>query len=190
MLSIAWKDLLILFKDRNALVGAFLLPIVFIVVFLGVSGLSGGGGGGDGEAKRMALAVVNNDPAGATAQSLIESLGRDANIAVTQYPEADALTKLEAREIERVLVIPAAFSADVAAGGRPRSDWSTTASIGARTMRSSWPSRRDQDDVARAQDRGQPGAARRDAASQPLLRPGHVRGARGPYRAAPVRGVA
>ena len=43
MLSIAWKDLLILFKDRNALVGAFLLPIVFIVVYLGVSGLSGGG---------------------------------------------------------------------------------------------------------------------------------------------------
>ena len=38
MLSIAWKDLLILFKDRNAMVGAFLLPIVFIVVFLGVIG--------------------------------------------------------------------------------------------------------------------------------------------------------
>jgi len=116
MLSVAWKDLLILFKDRNALVGAFLLPIVFIVVYLGVSGLSGGGGGDGDETRRVSLVVVNNDPAGATARSLIEGLGRHANIAVTEYGEADARAKLEAREIERMLVIPAAFSADVAAG--------------------------------------------------------------------------
>lgn len=116
MLSIAWKDLLILFKDRNALIGAFLLPIVFIVVYLGVSGLSGGGRGGDDGTTRVALVVVNDDPGGATAESLIENLGRQADIAVTQYPEADARAKLEAREIERMLVIPAGFSADVAAG--------------------------------------------------------------------------
>lgn len=118
MLSIAWKDLLILFRDRNALVGAFLLPIVFIVVYLGVAGLgSGGGGDGDGgETERAALVVVNNDPGGATATSLIENLGRDADIAVTQSPEADARARLEAREIERILLVPAAFSADVAAG--------------------------------------------------------------------------
>jgi ABC-2 type transport system permease protein len=115
MLSVAWKDLLILFKDRNALVGAFLLPIVFIVVYLGVSGLSGGGGGGGDETTRVALVVVNNDPAGATARSLIDGLGRHANIAVTEYAEADARAKLEAREIERMLVIPAAFGADLAA---------------------------------------------------------------------------
>jgi len=116
MLSVAWKDLLILFKDRNALVGAFLLPIVFIVVYLGVSGLSGGGGGGGDETTRVALVVVNNDPAGATARSLVDGLGRHANIEVTEYAEADARAKLEAREIERMLVIPAAFSADLAAG--------------------------------------------------------------------------
>ena len=120
MLSIAWKDLLILFKDRNALVGAFLLPIVFIVVYLGVSGLSGGGRGsgsaGDEETKRVALVVANNDRAGAAATSLIDNLGRSANIAVTEYPEAEARAKLDAREIERILVIPATFSADIAAG--------------------------------------------------------------------------
>ena len=44
MLSIAWKDLLILVKDRNNLVGTFLLPVVFIVVFLGVAGAAAGGG--------------------------------------------------------------------------------------------------------------------------------------------------
>jgi ABC-2 type transport system permease protein len=117
MLSIAWKDLLILFKDRNAMVGAFLLPIVFIVVYLGVSGLSGGGRGeGEEATARVALVVVNNDPSGAAAQSLVENLGRNANIAVTTVPEGDARTKLESREIERMLVIPASFSNDVAAG--------------------------------------------------------------------------
>ena len=121
MLSIAWKDLLILFKDRNALIGAFLLPIVFVVVYLGVAGAAGGGrgDGGDtaaGETRRMPLVVVNNDPTGATALALIEDLGRHANIAVTPYPEADARAKLAAKEIERILVIPAGFSDSVTAG--------------------------------------------------------------------------
>jgi len=117
MLSIAWKDLLILFKDRNALIGAFLLPIVFIVVYLGVLGQGGGGGADGGETKQVTLVVVNNDPEGAAARSLIENLGRQANIvADTQYDEATARAKLEAREIERMLLIPATFSADAAAG--------------------------------------------------------------------------
>jgi ABC-2 type transport system permease protein len=119
MLSIAWKDLLILVKDRNALIGAFLLPIVFIVVYLGVAGLGAGGGGGGGgqeaETRRMPLVVVNNDPTGTITGALIQGLDR-ANVAVTETPEADARAKLEAREIERILVIPAGFSADVAAG--------------------------------------------------------------------------
>jgi ABC-2 type transport system permease protein len=119
MLSIAWKDLLILFRDRNALVGAFLLPIVFIVVFLGVSGLSNAGGEeGDDRAGQVTLVVVNNDPDGAAARSLIENLGRDADVAVRPLAEADARARLEAREIERMLIIPASFSADVAAGRR------------------------------------------------------------------------
>jgi ABC-2 type transport system permease protein len=123
MLSIAWKDLLILFKDRNALIGAFVLPIVFVVVYLGVAGAAGGGRGdsagndtGTVQTRRMPLVVVNNDPTGATARVLIDDLGRHANIAVTQYPEADARAKLGAKEIERMLVIPAGFSDSVAAG--------------------------------------------------------------------------
>ncbi len=114
MLSVARKDLLILLRDRNALVGAFLLPIVFIMVYLGVSGLSGGGTG-DGTS-RLQLAVVNNDPGGPVATALLDNLGRRASIDVTLYSETDALAKLETREIGRMLVIPASFSADVAAG--------------------------------------------------------------------------
>lgn len=117
MLSIAWKDLLILFRDRNALMYAFLLPIAFVVVFLGVSGLSSGAGGsGAEEDERVALVVANNDADGTAAQSLIADLDRHANLAVTLRAEADARASLDAREIDRVLIIPASFSADLAAG--------------------------------------------------------------------------
>jgi ABC-2 type transport system permease protein len=116
MLSIAWKDLLILLKDRNNLVAAFLLPIVFIVVFLGVSGLSGGGGGGEStDPEKVPLAVVDNDggEAAATLRAGLETL---AGLAVTVYPEAEAMARLEAQEITHLLVIPARFTADLAAG--------------------------------------------------------------------------
>jgi ABC-2 type transport system permease protein len=122
VVSIAWKDLLILARDRNALVGAFVLPIVFIVVYLGVFGLSSSGGDRDEgtgtETKRVALAVVNDDPEGPTALSLIEDLGRHANVAVTELTEDDARAKLATHEIERMLLIPAGFSEAVAAGRR------------------------------------------------------------------------
>lgn len=115
MLSIAWKDLLILFKDRNNLVGAFLLPVVFIVVFLGVSGLSGSGGGTSTDKEKVPLAVVDND-GGEAAAALRAGLGTHAGLAVTVYPEAEAMAKLEAQKLTHVLVIPAGFTADLAAG--------------------------------------------------------------------------
>ena len=126
MLSIAWKDLLILFRDRNALVGAFLLPIVFIVVYLGVAGAAAGGGGdgGAGESERVPLPVVNLDPDGTVAAALIDGLnkqgGLDASVLTaadgTPSSEAEARRRLDAKEIQRVLIIPAGFSAGVAAG--------------------------------------------------------------------------
>lgn len=115
MLSIAWKDLLILFKDRNNLVGAFLLPVVFIVVFLGVSGLSGGGGGESTDPEKVPLAVVDND-GGEAAATLRAGLETQAGLAVTVYPEVEAMAMLEAQEITHLLVIPARFTADLAAG--------------------------------------------------------------------------
>ena len=92
MLSIAWKDLLILFKDRNNLVGAFLLPVVFIVVFLGVSGLAAGGGEASADPEKVPLAVVDND-GGEAAATLRANLDADAGLAITVYPEAEAMTR-------------------------------------------------------------------------------------------------
>lgn len=113
MLSIAWKDLLILARDRNNLVGAFLLPVVFIVVYLGVAGAAAGGGGSGAEPEQVPLAVVDND-GGTAAASLRDGLETRGGVAVTVYPEADAMAKLETRELSHVLVIPAGFTADLA----------------------------------------------------------------------------
>ena len=127
MLSIAWKDLLILAKDRNALIGAFLLPIVFIVVYLGVAGAATGGGGGDGggdDSARVPLAVVNLDPEGVAAEALIASIaaGGGLDAAVYRdtdgraYSEAEAMAKLDTKEVQRLLIVPAGFTADLDAG--------------------------------------------------------------------------
>ncbi len=122
MFSIAWKDLLVLVHDRNALIGTFVLPIVFIVVYLGVAGAATGGGGGDAE--RVPLPVVNLDPDGAAAAAFIDSLNRhgglDAEVYVdpdgAPYSEADALANLDAKDVQRLLIIPAGFTSDLAAG--------------------------------------------------------------------------
>jgi ABC-2 type transport system permease protein len=124
MLSIAWKDLLILAKDRNALVGAFLLPIVFIVVYLGVAGAATGGGGGDGDTARVPLAVVNLDSDGAAATALIAGIAAEGGLDAAvyrdadgrAYSEAEAMANLDAKEVQRVLIVPAGFTADLDAG--------------------------------------------------------------------------
>ena len=132
MLSIAWKDLQILARDRNALIGAFLLPIVFIVVYLGVAGLSTRGsaadGGADGETgqapERVALMVVDLDAGGGASAALLERLRAEAGLdpkvfadpSGRPYSEAEALARLDAKEVDRVLFIPAGFSADIEAG--------------------------------------------------------------------------
>jgi ABC-2 type transport system permease protein len=115
VLNIAWKDLLILLKDRNSLVGAFVLPIAFIVVFLGVSGLSGGNT--EGDAKRVELPVVNLDAGGATSTALLAALERDGGIDPKDYPASEAMDRLRSVGwASSVLEIPANFSADLAAG--------------------------------------------------------------------------
>jgi ABC-2 type transport system permease protein len=62
------------------------------------------------------LPVINLDEGGATADLLVENLNTYAGLKATVYPEKEALDKLEAKDFERVLVIPAGFSANLAAG--------------------------------------------------------------------------
>jgi ABC-2 type transport system permease protein len=112
MLSIAWKDLQILGRDRNGLMGTFLLPVVFILVYIGLAGFASDRGGDE----LVALPVVNLDRGGAVAERLVSDLGSAGGMAPEERPEAEAMAALADEDIERVLVIPAGFSEDVSAG--------------------------------------------------------------------------
>ena len=110
-LNIALKDFQIFLKDRGAVVNLFLLPMVFILVLsTAMQGLIGGG-----EDSLITLPVVNLDPSGEAAQALIDALNEAGGIAIKLYDQAEAQALLEDLEIERVLTIPANFSADVTA---------------------------------------------------------------------------
>ena len=111
MLSVAWKDLQILFRDRGNLVGTFILPIAFIVAFIGVSGLANA----ESQQELRPIAVVNHD-AGPMSAQLLAQLPDAAGLAPTVYDEADAMDRLRNEELSRVLVIPAGFSDGVEGG--------------------------------------------------------------------------
>jgi ABC-2 type transport system permease protein len=114
-LNVAWKDMQIFLRDRGAVINLFLLPLVFILV---LSTALQGFMGGD-EDSLITLPVVNLDPGGEAAQALIDALNEAGGIEVKLYDDqAEAQVLLEDLEIERVLIIPAGFSTDMA-NGRP-----------------------------------------------------------------------
>jgi ABC-2 type transport system permease protein len=113
-LSIALKDMQLLLTDRGVWIYLFLVPLIFIFVFSGA--LAGLAGGGDVEDQAITLVVVNLDPGGDLAQALVSGIDDAGGIQVETYAEDAGLTMLENREIERMLTIPAGFSADIADG--------------------------------------------------------------------------
>jgi ABC-2 type transport system permease protein len=111
-LHIALKDIQILVKDRASLIYLFLLPIVFILVL----STALGGLMGEDEDSLITLPVVNLDPDGELSQALIDALNEAGGVQVELYEQTEAQTQLTEFEIERVLTIPAGFTADVIAG--------------------------------------------------------------------------
>ena len=109
-LSIAWKDMQILFKDRGAVVQIFLLPLLFIVVFSGALAAIGSGGEED---TRILLPVVNL-VGGEAAQTLLDGLDAAGGVRVEHYEQAEAQALLDENKLARVLTIPARFTADIA----------------------------------------------------------------------------
>jgi ABC-2 type transport system permease protein len=112
-LSIAFKDLQILFKDRGVAIQLFLLPLLFVVVFGGALGEVGRGE----PDTRILLPVVDLD-GGAAAQTLIQGLDAAGGVRVERHEGAEALALLDENKISRVLTIPEGFSVD-ADEGRP-----------------------------------------------------------------------
>jgi linearmycin/streptolysin S transport system permease protein len=107
-LSIAFKDLQILFKDRGALFQLFILPLLFILVFSGALSAIG-----EGQAVTLpSLALVDLD-GGLAAQSLISKITADGSVSVQSYSAAQAQSLLDENKVVGVLTIPAGFTAGV-----------------------------------------------------------------------------
>ena len=107
-LSIALKDLQIMFKERGEILQLFLLPLIFIIVFSGaLSSL-----GGSEEVQRLTLPVVDLD-GGESAQALIDGINAAGGLQTQIYEYQDAQTQLENNDISRMLVIPADFTSGI-----------------------------------------------------------------------------
>jgi ABC-2 type transport system permease protein len=113
VLSIALKDLRILFKNRGRVIELFLMPLIFIVGFIGLSFA----GQASDEDKSVTLVVVNLDGGGAEAAEFIRNLEESGGLKpVVIQSEAEARSQFENEDISRFLIIPSGFSADVNEG--------------------------------------------------------------------------
>jgi ABC-type Na+ efflux pump permease subunit len=120
-LNITRKDLLILFKDISTMLQLFLLPLVFIVLYVGIG--SSVQNREAQEAQRPTLPVVNQDINGEMAANLIANLESQGGLNVEPYGLSEAENKMAEEEISRYLVIPADFSASVADGSPAALDY-------------------------------------------------------------------
>jgi ABC-2 type transport system permease protein len=110
-LSIAWKDLLIMLKDRGQLVLLFLVPIGFILAFSAAFAL-----GQQLEEQVIILPVVNLDAGGEMSALLLQQINDDRGLQTEDYDQAQAAAELHDETIKLALTIPTGFSADVEAG--------------------------------------------------------------------------
>ncbi len=110
-LSVAWKDLQILFKDRGTVIQLFLLPLLFIVITSGaLTAMTADQEQGD---TRIPLPVVDLD-GGEGARALLQGLDAAGGVQVQPYDRVEAMALLEENKLDQVLTIPAGFSADLA----------------------------------------------------------------------------
>ncbi len=110
-LSIAWKDIQILLKDRGLAIQLFLLPLLFIVIFSGALAKVGGGEADE----RISLAVVDLD-GGEAAKTLVAGLDAAGGVRVELYEESEGMALLGDNEIPRLLTVPEGFSSAIAQG--------------------------------------------------------------------------
>lgn len=94
------KDLLLLVRDRGAIMSLFLLPIVFIAVFGSIFG-------GDGEREPLRLAVWHA-PGDARGAAIADALDGTGMFAVRRAPTADrARDDVAAGAVVAALIVPA-----------------------------------------------------------------------------------
>src|SRR4030042_5146512 len=111
IISIALKDLQILFKDRGALFDLFILPLLFILVFSGALSAIGSSGVSE-EVTLPTLGVVDLDE-GDAAAFLLSKLKEDGSFSVQSLPAPEAQSQLDDNKVAVVLTIPAGLTAGV-----------------------------------------------------------------------------
>ncbi|MFZ5917656.1 MAG: ABC transporter permease [Chloroflexota bacterium] len=119
-LAVAWKDLLIVLKDKGALAVYFLMPLLFASLL----GLAFGNPGGGEKTIEIAVLLVNQD-SGAYGQMLVDGLKGAEVLVVEELSDAapspgsgQALAdeRVASSDAPAALVIPADFTARIDAG--------------------------------------------------------------------------
>jgi ABC-2 type transport system permease protein len=112
-LSVAFKDVQMLLKDRGQILLLFLVPIGFILAFSAAFAV-----GRQLEEQVIVVPVVNLDPSGEMSALLLKNLNDDRGLQTEDYDQAQAEADLKDETIKMALTIPAGFSTDVQAGTR------------------------------------------------------------------------
>jgi ABC-2 type transport system permease protein len=111
MLSVAFKDLQIMLKDRGTLFQLFILPLIFILVFSGALSAIG-----ESEAVTLpTLAVVNLD-GGTAAEDLIYKLGLDGSLNIQPTSVLGAKSLVDENKAIGYLNIPREFTTSLQNG--------------------------------------------------------------------------
>jgi len=115
--SLTKKDLMVLTKDRTAVVWMFVLPVIFILLFafLGARALQGALSGGENDS-RAPLPVVNLDEDGTLSAQFLKSLEQTGSYRVLLLTREQADQQLNKIKIGRYLVVPENFSSDLSTG--------------------------------------------------------------------------
>ncbi len=112
LLQVTIKDLLILWRDKGALIMLLLVPIVVIII--ASFALSGVFGGGEMDVK---LPVVNYDKEGEISREIVTTLEDHPNITLEKdIPEEEARQKVGDGKRSVALIIPENFSQDITLG--------------------------------------------------------------------------
>ncbi len=112
MLAVAWKDLLIVLKDKGALAVYFLMPLLFASLL----GIAFGGTGSDETTIEIAVLLVNRD-SGSYGQMLADGLKGTEVLVVEELGDATlADQRVASGDAPAALVIPADFTNKIDAG--------------------------------------------------------------------------
>ena len=111
-LAVAWKDLLIVLKDKGALAVYFLMPLLFASLL----GMAFGNAGSDETTIEIAALLVNQD-SGSYGQMLADGLASAEVLVVEELSDAAlADQRVAGGDAAAALVIPTDFSAKIDAG--------------------------------------------------------------------------